>query len=67
VNTARVGLTPDQLAAYGVRSDTTGTLRTRDIQGADVLNTIELARLSKIAAAAYGLNQPVLLTADQGA
>jgi hypothetical protein len=59
-NPTRVGLTQAQLAAYGVRSDTTGTLRTSDLQGADVLNTIELGRLGKIAAAAYAVPNAVI-------
>ena len=33
------------LAAYGVRSNDAGTLRMAGVQGADVLNTLELARL----------------------
>ena len=59
-NPARVGLTQAQLAAYGVRSDASGTLRTSDVQGADVLNTIELGRLGKIAAAAYAVPNAVI-------
>jgi hypothetical protein len=49
-------MTPRQLAAYGVRSDAAGTLKLGDITGADVLNTIQLARLDK-AAAAYAATQ----------
>ena len=62
---ARVGLTQEQLAAYGVRSDVTGTLKTDEAEGADVLNTIELTRLSKLAAAAYGVHQPTVVTTDE--
>ena len=47
----RLAMTPAQLSAYGVKVDAFGTLRLGDIQGADVLNTIELSRLSKAAAA----------------
>jgi hypothetical protein len=44
-------MTAQQLAAYGVRSDASGTLRLGDIEGADVLNTIQLGRLDQVAAA----------------
>jgi hypothetical protein len=54
---SRFALTPQQLAAYGVSSDASGTLKLGNIQGADVLNTLELARL-RGAAAAYAANQP---------
>lgn len=40
------------LAAYGVHADDAGTLRMAGLQGADVLNTLELARL-RTARAAY--------------
>jgi hypothetical protein len=53
---ARLAMTPAQLAAYGVRVDASGTLRLGDIRGADVLNVIELSRHAK-AAAAYAANQ----------
>ncbi|WP_158923245.1 hypothetical protein [Acidisphaera sp. S103] len=49
-------LTPHQLAAYGVRSDASGTLKLGDVEGADALNGVELIRLAE-AAAAYGANQ----------
>lgn len=54
-------LTPSQLAAYGVRSAPSGTMTLGDVEGADVLNTLELTRLGKQAAAAYAANQPTLL------
>jgi hypothetical protein len=54
---SRFALTPQQLAAYGVNSDASGTLKLGNIQGADVLNTLELVRL-RGAAAAYTANQP---------
>jgi hypothetical protein len=50
-------LTPQQLAAYGVSSEASGTLKLGDVQGADVLNIVELALL-RGAAAAYAANQP---------
>jgi hypothetical protein len=50
-STVQSAMTPRQLAAYGVQSDAAGTLRLGDIEGADVLNTIQLARLDKVAAA----------------
>jgi hypothetical protein len=53
-----VGLTPSQLTAYGVRSDSAGTLKLGTIQGADVLNAIQLAELGRTAAVAYAANQP---------
>jgi len=43
---------PAQLAAYRVRTDTDGTLRLGNLTGADVLNTLELSRLS-LARSAY--------------
>jgi hypothetical protein len=49
-------LTLEQLAAYGVHSTASGTLKLVDAEGADVLNTIQLLRLDK-AAAAYAANQ----------
>jgi hypothetical protein len=54
---AQFALTQQQLAAYGVSSDASGTLKRGDVQGADVLNIVELARL-RGAAAAYAANQP---------
>jgi hypothetical protein len=53
----QLALSPQQLAAYGVHVSRSGTLQMGDIQGADVLNAIELARLDK-AASAYAANQP---------
>jgi hypothetical protein len=50
-----------QLAAYGVRSSATGTLMLGDIEGADVLNTLQLVRLGQ-AAAVYAANQTMPLT-----
>jgi hypothetical protein len=50
-------LTPAQLAAYGVSSDASGTLKLGAIEGADVLNAIQLAVLSRMAAATYAANQ----------
>jgi hypothetical protein len=51
-----LAMTPTQLAAYGVRMDTSGTLTLGDLRGADVLNEIELGRHAK-ATAAYAANQ----------
>ncbi len=42
---ARVGWSPAQLAAYGVRRDASGEMRRGGESGADVLNGLELARL----------------------
>ena len=53
-----VALSTAQLAEYGVQSDPSGTLKLGDVEGADVLNTVELIRLGK-AAAAYAANQPL--------
>jgi hypothetical protein len=50
-------LTPAQLAAYGVTTDPSGTLKLGTLEGADVLNAIQLAGLSRMAAAAYAANQ----------
>jgi hypothetical protein len=58
---ARLALTPQQLAAYGVRVDPSGNLKLGDVEGADVLNVIELARLGR-ATAAYAVNQAMPLT-----
>ena len=44
---------PDQLATYGVSTTRNGILRLGDLSGADVLNSLELARL-RMAHAAYG-------------
>jgi hypothetical protein len=52
---ARLAMSPAQLAAYGVRVDPSGNLRLGNIRGADVLNAIELGRLNR-AAAAYAAN-----------
>jgi hypothetical protein len=51
--------TPEQLTAYGVSTNTAGNLTLGTIEGADVLNAIQLANLNKAAAAAYAANQPV--------
>jgi hypothetical protein len=59
----QVAITPQQLAAYGVRSSPSGNLKLGDLQGADVLNTIQLVRLGRTAAAAYAANQPPALVA----
>jgi hypothetical protein len=61
VTTVRSAMTLPQLAAYGVRSDAAGTLRLGDVEGADVLNTIQLVRLSEVAAA-YAATQTRSLT-----
>jgi hypothetical protein len=53
---AQLPMTSAQLASYGVRSSASGSLKLGDIEGADVLNTIQLAALSR-AAAAYAANQ----------
>jgi hypothetical protein len=50
-------LTPAQLAAYGVSSDASGTLKLGAIEGADVLNAIQLAGLTRMAAATYAAHQ----------
>lgn len=50
-------LSPQQLAAYGVRTGADGTMTLGQVSGADVLNALELVRLSKQAAAAYAANQ----------
>ncbi len=51
--------TREQLAAYGVTTNTTGNLTLGSIEGADVLNAIQLSTLSRAAAAAYAANRPV--------
>jgi hypothetical protein len=56
ISTAQSAMTAQQLAAYGVRTDAAGTLRLGDLEGADVLNTIQLARLDEVAAA-YAASQ----------
>ena len=58
---ASLAWTQKQLAAYGVRSDASGDLRQGDLEGADVLNNLELVRLNQ-AAAAYAANQTTPLT-----
>jgi hypothetical protein len=58
----QVAWTPQQLAAYGVRSDGPGNLKLGDVGGADVLNSLELIRLGH-AAAAYATNQAMPTTA----
>ena len=63
---AQLAWSSTQLAAYGVRSSASGTLTLGDIEGADVLNTLQLVRLGH-AAAAYAANQTMpLKTAAQG-
>jgi len=62
---ARVGLTREQLAAYGVRFDAAGVLTMDQAEGADVLNTIELTRLGKLAAAAYGAHRSSAFSANE--
>jgi hypothetical protein len=57
-----LALSPQQLAAYGVHVDRSGTLHLGDIHGADVLNVIELARINK-AASAYAANRTMTLAA----
>jgi hypothetical protein len=57
----RIALTPEQLSAYGVHPDASGTPKLADTGAADVLNSIELTRLGH-AAAAYAANQPPALT-----
>jgi hypothetical protein len=49
-------MTPAQLAAYGVTVDALGELRLGNVVGADVLNTLELARHAR-ATAAYAATQ----------
>ncbi len=51
-------LSQQQLAENGISSDATGNLKFGDIEGADVLNMMELRRLNA-AAAAYASNQGV--------
>jgi hypothetical protein len=63
---AQLAWSSTQLAAYGVRSNSSGTLTLGDIEGADVLNTLQLVRLGH-AAATYAANQTMLpKTAAQG-
>jgi hypothetical protein len=63
---AQLAWSSTQLAAHGVRSNSSGTLTLGDIEGADVLNTLQLVRLGH-AAAAYAANQTMpLKTAAQG-
>jgi hypothetical protein len=63
---AQLAWSSTQLAAYGVRSSADGTLTLGDIEGADVLNTVQLVRLGQ-AAAAYAANQTMpIRTAAQG-
>jgi hypothetical protein len=63
---AQLAWSSTQLAAYGVRSSPSGTLTLGDIEGADVLNTLQLVRLGH-AAAAYAANQTMpLKTEAQG-
>jgi hypothetical protein len=63
---AQLAWSSTQLAAYGARSSPSGTLTLGDIEGADVLNTLQLVRLGH-AAAAYAANQTMpLKTEAQG-
>jgi hypothetical protein len=55
--TASGPMTQAQLSAYGVSSDASGTLKLGTIEGADVLNTIQLAGLRRVAAATYAAHQ----------
>ncbi|MGA3004620.1 MAG: hypothetical protein ABSE20_23160 [Acetobacteraceae bacterium] len=65
-DSTQLALSPQQLAAYGVHKSKSGSLQMGDIQGADVLNAIELTRLDK-AASAYAANQTMTLAvATQG-
>jgi hypothetical protein len=48
--------TPAQLAAYGVVSSTSGTMKLGEIEGADVLNAMQLFQHGK-AVACYSANQ----------
>ena len=50
--------TSEQLAAYGVSTNAASNLMLGTMEGADVLNAIQLTALSKTAAAAYAANQP---------
>jgi hypothetical protein len=52
----RVAWTSEQLASYGVRVDPSGKMKLGKVEGADVLNTIELMQLRK-GAVAYASNQ----------
>jgi hypothetical protein len=45
-----------QLEAYGVQVSASGSLKLGNLEGADVLNTMELGRLAR-ATAAYAANQ----------
>jgi hypothetical protein len=56
----QVALTSEQLAAYGVRTTPSGAMKLGKLEGADVLNALQLARLSG-AAAAYAANQTLPL------
>ena len=47
----RLAWSPQQLAAYGVSVDASGTLHRGVLEGADVLNEMELARIGKAASA----------------
>ncbi len=61
------GWTASQLAAYGVKTDSTGVMTLDDVTGADVLNTIQLARLGKAAAAYAAIKTlPPVSAARQG-
>jgi hypothetical protein len=51
----RLAWTPQQLAAYGVSQDSTGTMHRGNLAGADVLNDIELARIGRAAYASAAI------------
>jgi hypothetical protein len=53
---AQLPWTPSQLAAYGVQTSASGTLKLGNVEGADVLNTIQLVALGQVTAA-YAANQ----------
>jgi hypothetical protein len=62
---AAAPLTPAQLAAYGVRQGSDGSLRMGKLEGADVLNAIELTRHdTAMAAAAYGARAAAVSISD---
>ncbi|HEY0183207.1 MAG TPA: hypothetical protein VGC09_10410 [Rhodopila sp.] len=59
-------LTPRQLAAYGVVSDTSGNLKLGDVTGAEVLNSMELLRLQTAAAYAASHATPSAVAGHGG-
>jgi hypothetical protein len=54
----QLAFTPQQLAAYGIRSDASGKQKLGGVEGADALNAMELVRLDKVATA-YAANQTI--------